>query len=69
MFAEVEKLGSKSEGGEWVLARDPDNNLVKNALLVRQGKSTISPEPEMVKTYLQHVHDFCSGKLSTISQI
>ena len=37
MFAEVEKLGSKSEGGEWVLARDPDNNLVKNALLVRQG--------------------------------
>lgn len=37
-FAEEKVLCSKSAGGEWLLARQPTQKIVKNALAIRRGK-------------------------------
>ncbi len=63
MYAEDKKLGSKTDGGKWVLAREPNNELVKNALLVRDGKSKISPGAKEVDLFLQRVLGICKERL------
>jgi hypothetical protein len=63
MYAEDKKIGSKAEGGKWVLVKEPNNELVKNALLVRDGKNTSSPDAKEIDTFLQRVLEVCREKL------
>ncbi|NBD73769.1 DUF4111 domain-containing protein [Patescibacteria group bacterium] len=64
MYAEDKKLGSKAEGGMWVLVQESDNELVKNALLIRDEKSTTSPDAKEIDIFLQRVIEVCRAKLA-----
>jgi len=58
-FAKEHILSSKSEGGEWVLAKEPDNQLVKEALAVRAGKRTDPLDGKAIETFLSRVLEIC----------
>ena len=63
MHAEERRLGSKADGGRWVLAREPGNELVRNALLARDGVSAAIPSAAEIDAYLQRVLAICRSRV------
>ncbi|MHA7820832.1 MAG: aminoglycoside adenylyltransferase domain-containing protein [Erythrobacter sp.] len=63
MYAQDRVLGSKTQGGTWVLGREPGNELVSNALAIRRGESARAPESGEVELYLERVLDLCRDRL------
>jgi Domain of unknown function (DUF4111) len=54
---------SKTEGGDWVLARQPDNVLVRNALDMRASKNAQASTVEEVSAFLKIVKAKCRESL------
>lgn len=63
MYVQEKKLGSKSEGGEWVLSREPQNQLVRNALQTRKGVKVKKPNKEEIDAFLLRILNICQKKL------
>lgn len=63
LYVLEEKLVSKKEGGQWVLSREPDNLLIRNALAIRDGASVEAPLVSEVEKYLDQVILVCRSRL------
>ena len=64
MYADEKILGSKSKGGQWVLEREPKNDLVRNALSIREGRNAVAPQSSDIDAFLLKVLEICRSKLS-----
>lgn len=60
-FAVNDRFCSKATGGEWVLARNPENEVVAAALDNRSGRATRQPDQRAVEQFLGDVR----GRLRT----
>jgi len=54
-YAEVGRLVSKSEGGAWVIAKEPQATLAWDALAIRQGASSRALPHEVISAFLNRV--------------
>lgn len=54
-FAEEGVLSSKTAGAEWVLAKYPDNQLVRHALAIRLGQDSEPLNKESIKSFLAEI--------------
>lgn len=64
MHAAEGRLGSKAEGGRWVLAREPDHPLVQHALRARDGEPVTAPAASDIDAFLQRVLGICRASLT-----
>lgn len=54
-YAEVGRLVSKSEGGAWVIAKEPQTTLARDALAIRRGEPSRPLEQEEIRSFLNRV--------------
>jgi len=65
-FVEHNCFCSKTEGGRWLLSRDPTHELVQTALGNRSGRTSRSPERRAIQSFLQQVRDIVGDAMSTL---
>jgi len=63
-YAEEGILCSKSEGAEWALRKEPNNEMVRNALSIRKGVDATTPQQHMINEFLEKVIAILKEKMS-----
>ncbi|MFZ2886734.1 MAG: aminoglycoside adenylyltransferase domain-containing protein [Minisyncoccia bacterium] len=61
-FAEEKVMRSKSEGAKWVLAKEPDNKLVQDALALRTGERTEPLDGKEIEAFLSRILKACQDR-------